>query len=197
MNNFWDERFATDEYIYGTEPNEFLKAALQQLSPGKILFPGEGEGRNAVFAAQQGWQVTAFDSSSVGREKAMRLAQSKGVSIDYQLASYDEADLPENSFDAVALIYTHVPAAKRADYHQKYLRYLKPGGHLILEGFSKAQIHNDTGGPKDLSMLWSENELRSDFEALSELTIFELEANLNEGRFHEGKAAIIRVTGRK
>ena len=104
-NNFWDERYAVEDYVYGTEPNDFLKEELPKLTAGKILFPGEGEGRNAVFAAQLGWEVTAFDSSTEGKAKAERLAKAKGVSIDYQLASYDEAEFPAESFDALVLIY--------------------------------------------------------------------------------------------
>ena len=196
-NNFWDERYAVETYVYGTEPNEFLKEELPKLPAGKILFPGEGEGRNAVFAAQMGWDVTAFDSSTEGRAKAERLAQAKGVSIDYQLASYDQAEFPAESFDALVLIYTHIPAAMRQSYHQKFVKYLKPCGHLILEGFAKEQINNNTGGPKDINMLWSSKELKDDFADLSQLHICELETELEEGNFHKGKAAIIRAIGKK
>jgi len=196
-NNFWDERYAVEDYVYGTEPNDFLKEELPKLTAGKILFPGEGEGRNAVFAAQLGWEVTAFDSSSEGKAKAERLAQAKGVSIDYQLASYDEAEFPVESFDALVLIYTHIPAATRQSYHQKFVKYLKPGGQLILEGFAKEQINNNTGGPRDINMLWSQKELESDFAGLSKLEIHEIEKELVEGLFHNGKAAIIRAIGKK
>jgi len=197
MNNFWNERYATEDYVYGTEPNEFFKEEIQKLKPGKILFPGEGEGRNAVFAAQLGWEVTAFDSSSEGKAKAERLAESKGVEIDYQLAAYHEANFPAASFDALVLIYTHIPAQMRRGYHQKFAGFLKAGGHLILEGFSKEQIHNSTGGPRDIDMLWSKEELKGDFTDLPDLKFELLETDLQEGEFHRGKAAVIRALGKK
>jgi SAM-dependent methyltransferase len=197
MNNFWNERYAVENYVYGTEPNNFLKEELPKLPSGKILFPGEGEGRNAVFAAQLGWDVTAFDASSEAKAKAQRLARAKGVTINYQLAPYDEAEFPDESFDALALIYTHIPGNLRHTYHEKFIRYLKPGGKIILEGFRKNQIHNNTGGPKDSNMLWSKEELENDFAGLSKLDIQELETQLQEGDFHRGKAAIIRLVGIK
>ncbi|WP_372776194.1 class I SAM-dependent methyltransferase [Mangrovibacterium sp.] len=197
MSNFWNERFAANEYVYGTEPNVFFKEELKKLPAGKILFPGEGEGRNAVYAAQLGWDVVAFDSSSEGKAKADRLAKSRNVCIDYQVTTYDDADFPDESFDALVLIYTHVSAEKRREYHQKFARFVKPGGCLIVEGFSKEQINNDTGGPKDSSMLWSEAELHGDFASFSDVTIQLLETELDEGEFHAGKAAIIRVVASK
>lgn len=197
MSQFWNERYAADDYVYGTEPNEFLKAELPKLKPGRILFPGEGEGRNAVFAAQSGWDVTAFDSSFEGKAKAARLAAARGVSVNYILASYDEVEFAEESFDCLVFIYTHMPAATRREYHQRFLKWLKPGGKVILEGFSKDQIRNNTGGPKDVDMLWSDEELQGDFAALQKLNIEELETELREGDFHKGKAAIIRLTGTK
>lgn len=197
MNQFWNERYAADDYVYGTAPNEFFKLNLEKLSPGRILFPGEGEGRNAVYAATRGWNVTAFDSSSEGQAKATRLAAARAATIDYRLASYDEAAFEPESFDCIALVYTHMPAAKRREYHQRFLQWLKPGGHLILEGFAKAQIHNPTGGPKDVDMLWSADELTGDFEGLSTFGIEESVVLLSEGEFHKGQAAVIRVTGQK
>ena len=197
MNQFWNERYATTSYVYGTEPNEFLKEELLKQTPGKILFPGEGEGRNAVFAAQRGWQVTAFDSSAEGKAKAERLAKSGKVSVDYHLLSYAEAIFPENSFDCIALIYTHMPADMRREYHQKLIRFLKPGGHLLAEGFSKQQIHLPSGGPRNIDMLWSKEELETDFNSLSQLSITLQNTHLEEGEYHNGTAAIIRLSGIK
>lgn len=197
MSQFWNERFASESYVYGTAPNAFLKEQLAGLKPGKILFPGEGEGRNAVYAAQLGWEVTAFDSSIEGKKKAEQLANQQQVELNYQLAAYDEADFPENSFDALVLIYTHIPAEMRRTYHQKFLRFLKTGGKLILEGFSKEQIANNTGGPKNVDMLWSRDELEADFNSLAKLDIQQLETELDEGDFHKGQAAIIRALGVK
>lgn len=197
MMNFWDERYAAEEYAYGTEPNLFFKQELETLKPGKILLPGEGEGRNAVYAARQGWQVLAFDSSAEGKKKAEKLAGCHQVSINYVIQNYDEIELPGSEFDCLALIYTHMPAAKRRECHRKLAASLKPGGTLILEGFSKEQIHNDTGGPRDEAMLFSEAELEADFSEFSKLSIRQLDLDIREGLYHNGKASVVQLVAVK
>ena len=197
MTEFWNERYATEEYAYGTEPNRFFETELEKPAPGKILFPAEGEGRNAVFAAKLGWQVTAFDPSIEGKRKAEKLAVENGISIDYQIDNYENVSFPANHFDCIVLIFAHMHPLKRNEYHQKLMSSLKPGGVLILEGFSKKQIVNNSGGPRDIDMLFSKEELKSDFASFSELTISETEVILNEGPFHQGIAAVIRVLGVK
>jgi SAM-dependent methyltransferase len=197
MTEFWNERYASEEYAYGTEPNLFLKDKLEQLTPGKILFPAEGEGRNAVFAAKLGWQVTAFDPSTEGKIKAEKLASQNGVSINYQIGSFENVSFPDNHFDCVVLVFAHMHPLKRNEYHQKLMSFLKPGGTLILEGFSKKQIANNSGGPRDIDMLFSKQELQYDFGSFSKLTITEKDYALNEGPFHQGIASVIRAFGEK
>lgn len=197
MNNFWNERYAVDEYVYGIDPNQFYKEELDKLTPGKILFPAEGEGRNAVYAATKGWDVTAFDSSSEGKKKAEKLARSRGVKIQYFINSYENIQFNPESFDCIVLIYAHINPLKRNEYHKKLISLLKPGGKLILEGFSKKQIKNNTGGPRDIDMLFSEKELKTDFKNLSYLIVTETNITLKEGQFHKGEAAVIRVAGTK
>ncbi|HSO85163.1 MAG TPA: class I SAM-dependent methyltransferase [Draconibacterium sp.] len=197
MNEFWNERYAIEEYAYGTEPNLFYKEKLEQLVPGKILFPAEGEGRNAVFSAKMGWQVSAFDPSIEGKRKAEKLASENGVSIDYQILGYENIQYPPNSFDCIVLIFAHIHPLKRNEVHKKLSSLLKPGGTLILEGFSKNQINNNSGGPRDINMLFSKKEMESDFGLFSELTITETDILLNEGPFHQGIASVIRVLGVK
>lgn len=197
MNNFWDERFGNEEYAYGTEPNQFFKIQIEKLNPGKILFPAEGEGRNAVLAATLGWNVTAFDLSIEGKRKAEQLARKNNVSIQYLIENYELVDFPLESFDCIVLIFAHMNPAKREEYHKKLISYLKPGGVLILEGFSKNQIKKNTGGPRDIEMLFSEQELKSDFSAFSKIEITETDTILNEGLFHQGTASVIRVFGVK
>lgn len=197
MRNFWDERFAAKEYVYGTEPNSYFKQQIEKLNPGKLLMPGEGEGRNAVFAATLGWDVTAFDPSVEGKKKAQKLAESKKVHIEYLTSSYEDIQFPENSFDCIGLIFTHMPPNKRQEYHRELMSFLKPGGHLIIEGFSKEQIRNNTGGPGNIDMLFSKEELQADFESLSQLSIIKEEIDIEEGRFHKGKASVIRLVGVK
>jgi SAM-dependent methyltransferase len=197
MNDFWNQRFGTIEYAYGTQPNEFYKNELEKQKPGKILFPAEGEGRNAVYAARLGWQVTAFDPSIEGKRKAELLAEKNNVSIRYLIENYESVHLPEETFDCVVLIFAHMHPLKRKEYHQKLISYLKPGGNLILEGFSKKQINYETGGPRDIDMLFSTEELQQDFFSLSKITVNETDVFLNEGPFHNGIASVIRVSGFK
>lgn len=191
----WDQRYNVEEYVYGEEPNEFLKAKLDQLTPGRLLLPAEGEGRNAVYAARQGWKVTAFDNSVVGMEKAKKLAEKHQVYFHYLLSSYDDVELEEASFDVIALIYAHSP--ERKAIHRKMLRYLKQGGLVLLEGFSKEQLDYGTGGPNRADMLFSNEELQSDFTGLSEMEVRTEVINLDEGEFHQGKASVVRFIGKK
>ena len=197
MNQFWNERYAAKEYVYGTEPNQFLKSQLEKLSPGKILFPAEGEGRNAVYAAQLGWQVTAFDASVEAGKKAEKLARNKNVKINYQINDFENIEFSTESFDCIALVYAHMQSNKRNEYHQKLISFLKPGGSLILEAFSKKQINNNTGGPRNIEMLFSVEEMKSDFRNLDEINCWTEDILFDEGIFHQGNASVIRVLGKK
>lgn len=195
MIEMWNKRFAQDEYVYGKEPNVFFKEQLLRHPSGKILLPAEGEGRNAVFAAKMGWNVDAFDTSIEAKKKAERLAQENNVQIKYHLYSYEEADYKANSFDLIALVYAH--SSNRKQNHQRLIKFLKPGGIIILEGFSKKQINNSTGGPRNAEMLFSKEELEDDFNTLSELLFTESDIDLDEGEHHNGTASIIRLIGKK
>lgn len=196
-STMWDQRYAAEEYVYGTSPNQFFSKELDKLETGKLLLPAEGEGRNAVYAASMGWNVTAFDTSFEGRKKALRLATQRGVQIHYQLAGYNNVLLPEGHFDCVAMVYAHAAASDRTQRHRRMLSFLKEGGTFILEAFSKEQIQNQTGGPKNIDMLFSEEELMLDFQELTNLKIWKEEIDLQEGPFHSGKANVIRLTGMK
>jgi len=197
MLDLWQTRYSCDDYIYGVNPNDFLRNQLLNLKPGRILFPAEGEGRNAVFAASLCWKVDAFDFSSEARKKALKLADRNKVTIDYKLASFQEISHEENSFDCIALIYAHQPSDKRALYHQKMLSFLKPGGTIILEAFSKEQLTNNSGGPKNIDLLFSKTELENDFKSLSFYDIKEENLVLDEGLLHFGKASVVRMIGTK
>jgi len=201
-HHFWEERYAQEEYIYGKEPNAFLKEVLPTLKAGKILFPAEGEGRNAVFAAKNGWDVSAFDASAEGKKKALALAEQHGTQIDYQVSTLEDVDYPMHSFDALALVFAHFPENNRKDYHQKLVTYIKPNGTLIIEGFSKShsrfQASNpQAGGPKDLSMLYDLETLKSDFEDFEFLEAYETEVKLSEGEHHVGLSSVIRIVAVK
>ncbi|MCH8557288.1 MAG: methyltransferase domain-containing protein [Balneolia bacterium] len=202
MKEFWDERYGNEAFAYGTEPNEFLKSQLTGMEPGRILFPAEGEGRNAVYAAELGWEVSAFDISEQGRLKAEELAEKKHVEISYDVCSVQDSWYDPESFDAVVLIFAHFPAELRRSFHRKLAEYLKPGGVLILEGFTKEHLeyskNNPTaGGPKNVYMLFAAKEIESDFEGFDFKMLTEQETNLNEGLYHVGNAHVLRAVAIK
>ncbi len=192
----WDHVYATKEYKYGTAPNVFFAENIKEISPGKILFPAEGEGRNAVYAALQGWKVSAFDRSYIAKKKALQLAEKRGVEIEYLHGGFEEMTFQKESFDCIVLIYAHFPE-KRELYHGIISYWLKPGGKLILEGFSKGQKNNNSGGPKDPDLLFSKKELQNDFNSLSKIEIEEKTIELSEGRLHQGSAEVVRMIGVK
>jgi SAM-dependent methyltransferase len=197
MLEMWNNRYKVEEYVYGREPNSFFKSEIIDLDPGELLLPAEGEGRNAVFAASLGWKTTAFDYSVVGQAKALKLAQENKVSIDYFLSSFDEINFESEQFDCIGLIFVHQPSDKREEYFNKLISYLKPGGIIILEAYSKDQLKNKTGGPKEEDMLYSKPELENLFKSLSSYDISLVETNLNEGLLHNSKSSVIRMTGTK
>lgn len=200
--NRWDERFSKEGYAYGTEPNNYLKEQLDKLIPGTILFPAEGEGRNAVYAAKQGWKVSAFDISMEGQKKASQLAELNNVHIDYQVGELQTLNFKADQFDAMALIYAHFPPEVRSGYHKKIDTYLRKGGVIIFEGFSKKHLEYNTknakvGGPKDLNSLFSIEEIKRDFPNYEFKELIEKEIELNEGLYHIGQGSVIRFVGRK
>jgi SAM-dependent methyltransferase len=198
----WETRFGKEDYAYGTEPNEYIREKLKGLKPGSILFPAEGEGRNAVYAAQLGWKVSAFDISEEGRKKALKLAERHQVSIDYKIGELQNLGYQKGLFDAIVLVYAHFPPNIRKEYHKLLESYLKKGGHIIFEGFSKAHLEYRTknervGGPRDLDSLFSIEELETDFAGYGILELKETIVELNEGSGHVGKGSVIRFFGRK
>ncbi len=197
MKEFWDNRFAAKDYIYGTLPNQYFKEKIDLLKPGLILLPGEGEGRNAVYAAGLGWDVQALDYSSEGKRKALLLAESRGLSINYSLADLETEDFGEEKYDAVALIFAHFQSSVRPRFHKNILKCLRRGGHLIMEVFSLKQLGNHTGGPQNPDLLYTPEMLKNDFKGLEFFELTELRTELLEGSFHTGMADVIRLFGRK
>lgn len=209
----WDERFATDEFIYGLNPNQFFKDFIDSHDPGKLLLPAEGEGRHALYAASKGWEVVAFDFSNVARRKALDLALRSSVSVDYHLldlATFATQEptssdsflvIPDHHFDLVALLSVHMAPEWRTIVHHKAIRCLKPGGYLLLEAFNKKQIKGQEGerlgGPKDVRLLFSEEELATDFQTLEILELREFQDNFKAGIMHHGPSERIRFLGVK
>jgi 2-polyprenyl-3-methyl-5-hydroxy-6-metoxy-1,4-benzoquinol methylase len=197
MTDFWNERYAQEEYAYGLQPNVFFKDAIGEIPKGKLLFPAEGEGRNAVFAAQLGYEVYAFDTSKEAKIKADKLAEAYGVTLDYNVGNLEALNYPENYFDAVILIYAHVPAEVRTEFCQHLLRLLKPNGQIIFEGFSQEQLHYTSGGPKNSEMLFSESQVKNDFlNATFDLLTTEV-ISLDEGKYHQGLGSVVRFKAKK
>lgn len=203
MTEFWNKRYSAKEYAYGKEPNVFLKETLQKLKPsGKALFPGEGEGRNSVFAAQLGLDVFAFDTSKQAREKALTLAAERGVSIHYEVGTFPQLHLATQTYAVIALIYVHLPPPVLAEYHQKFTELLQPGGYLILEGFSKNNLSYRTqnpqvGGPSDPNLLFTPEGIKKSFPGLDVLQLEEKVIELQEGAYHKGTASVVRYIGQK
>lgn len=202
MQQKWDERYKEQEFAYGKDPNVFFKEWLPKFAPGSILMPADGEGRNGVFAARAGWKVTSFDLSIEGQSKALQLARENDVELEYIVADLDHLQFENGSFDAIGLVYAHFSAEKKSAFHRKLNDYLRPGGIVIFEAFSKKHLHfieldPKVGGPRDIDMLYSIEEITADFANYEMLMLAEEEILLNEGKYHIGKGAVIRVVGRK
>ena len=200
--SFWDQQFSTAHYKYGTAPNAFLVSQAARVAAGsRVLVPGDGEGRNGVWLAEQGHDVTSIDSSAVGLEKTQSLARSRGVRITTAHADLVAWEPVEASVDAVVSIYLHFPPDVRAMIHAKFLRALRPGGLFILEAFHPSHFGTSTFGPKDPTMLYSLAMLRADLAAFTttapshpheELLAEELTVDLDEGPGHAGRSRVTR-----
>jgi SAM-dependent methyltransferase len=195
----WNLRFGAAEYIFGTAPNAFLASHAALFKPGqRALCVADGEGRNSVWLAGQGLQVTAFDFSPVALDKARRLAAGRGVSVRYELASVEGWRWPAGEFDVVAAIFIQfvVPDARRVLF-ERMSASLRPGGLLLLEGYTPAQLKHGTGGPKQVDQLYTEELLRRAFGSLEILELKAYEAELDEGSRHRGMSAVIDLVARK
>jgi 2-polyprenyl-3-methyl-5-hydroxy-6-metoxy-1,4-benzoquinol methylase len=197
MKETWNTRYAGTEFIYGTEPNQFLKYELSKISPGKILFLGEGEGRNAVYAATLGWDVDAVDYSASGKVKAELLAAEKDVKINYFVDDLSTYTPKQNYYNAVVLIYLHLEEELREKVHQNAMTFLKPGGKIIFEAFEKEQLKNNSGGPKSIELLYTLQDIVEDFIDLDFEKLSKEKIVLNEGKGHEGEGVVIRFVGNK
>jgi len=193
----WNDRYSTEEFIFGTEPNQFLKNELEKIKPGKILFIAEGEGRNAVYAAKSGWQVDAIDFSSVAKEKALKLAAKNKVSVNYEIYDLAEYTPPKNLYDVVGIFYLHIPVELREEVLKKAIDALALSGKLILEVFEKEQVNKKTFGPSNPEVLYSLEDIAAncidlDFEKFAKEATF-----LDEGDGHKGEGTVIRFVGVK
>jgi SAM-dependent methyltransferase len=196
MKEFWDERYSEAHYAYGEEPNEFLRQWMERHPPGRALFPAEGEGRNAVYAARCGWTVEAFDISEAGRRKALQLADRHQVKLEYNLLGAAEYRAG-GPYDLVALIFAHFPPEVRGPFYSELIRSLAPGGVLLLEAFGLKQLGNRSGGPHDPALLYTVDELAGLCRGLHLELLHEARIELDEGPFHQGAAEVVRLLARK
>jgi SAM-dependent methyltransferase len=196
--NKWDQRFSEPGYAYGTEPNQFLVNSLKYLpDSGSILCLADGEGRNGVFLAQQGYEVTAVDSSVVGLEKAEALAREKGVKINTTVADLSDYPLALNTYDAIISIFCHLPPSVRQQLYSMIPGSLTPGGIFLLEGYTPRQLIHKTGGPQKIELLIEIAELQKELAPLNFIHAIELERDIQEGRLHTGIGAVAQLIAEK
>lgn len=194
--NFWNEHYARNDYLYGTGPNSFL-VEHSDLLTGPVLSLSEGEGRNAVFLAVRGLKVHGVDISEVGLTKAQALAKLKGVEIQTEVADLSNFEPKNNFYGSVISISAHLPSAVRNNLYPLVERCLKQDGVLLLEAYSERQLSRNTGGPKDIDMLMTVDKLKREFPNLEPILIRELEREVSEGEGHAGLASVVQFIARK
>lgn len=195
----WNARFSAPDYVFGTAPNAFLAANAPRLRRGRhALCVADGEGRNSVWLAEQGLDVTAFDFSPVAVDKARQLATSRGVSVRYEVASVYEWRWPTAAFDAVAAIFVQfADPPMRAFMFERMARAVKPGGLVLVEGYTPGQLKYNTGGPKQVDQLYTAALLQQAFAGFEVLELREYDSELDEGSRHRGRSAVIDFVARK
>lgn len=190
----WDERYGTAGYYYGTQPNQFLRQHCSLLRRGgDVLCLAEGEGRNAVYLAQQGFHPVAVDQSAVGLAKAEKLAAERGVRIETVVANLDGYQIEPGRWDGIVSIWCHLPAALRAAVHRQVVRGLKIGGVFLLEAYTPAQLRYGTGGPRTADLMPTLEALRREMEGLELAHAIERERTVHEGGCHTGLSAVVQL----
>ena len=193
-SNFWDERYGSEAFAYGRDPNGFLREEAHRIPKGRVLCLAEGEGRNAVFLALRGHAVTAVDFSAAGLRKAERLARENGVSIDTVQANLATYDLEQDAFSAVVSIFAHLPPAVRVRVHAQIPGALVKGGILVLEAYTPRQLAHGTGGPRDPEWLMTLEGVTNELGGSLAVQVGrEVEREIHEGAFHTGTGATVQL----
>jgi cyclopropane fatty-acyl-phospholipid synthase-like methyltransferase len=195
---FWNEGFGEPGFMYGDQPNDFLKANALTLKPGgKILCLAEGEGRNAVYLATKGFDVTCVDFSESGLKKTQQLAETHGVSVCTECADLSQYEIEHEAWDGIVMIFGHFNEALRASLYPRIRIGIKPGGTLLMEVYTKDQLSFGTGGPKTIEYLYDKQELEAAFSDFSSVLIQEVTREINEGAYHKGTSATVQVIATK
>lgn len=196
--NLWNARFgATNDYLYGTEPNDFVAQNAALIPAGPVLCLAEGQGRNAVYLASLGHAVTAVDQSEVGLAHAARLAAAKGVALTTQTADLATYEIAPGAWAGIVMIWGHLPPPLRGAVHARVAAGLRPGGCYLLEACTPAQIAFGTGGPKDPTLCMTLAALREDLAGLEFVIGRECERHVVEGTGHTGPSAVVQVLARR
>jgi 2-polyprenyl-3-methyl-5-hydroxy-6-metoxy-1,4-benzoquinol methylase len=195
----WNRRYAGDDFLFGTEPNAWLRAQAGAIpAGGRVLCVADGEGRNSVWLARQGFQVEAFDIAGQAIAKARRLAAGAGVNVDYALADCDGHAWQDAAYDGVVAIFVQfADPALRERLFERIVRSLRPGGVLLLQGYTPRQLEYRTGGPPQLEHLYTRDLLEAAFAGLEQLELREYEAEIHEGSGHHGRSALIGLVARR
>jgi len=193
----WNHRYAVEHYVYGTEPNDFLNANIAGLPKGRALCLGDGEGRNSVWLAGQGYDVTAVDISSVGLEKGRKLAKERGVVVSFVEADLAELEIGADAWDLIVSIFVPASVALRKSLHTRSIKALRPGGVFLIETYHPNQAGRDTGGGPDASTMATKEDLREDFAGFEVQHLAELERDVLEGTFHTGLGSVVQAIIRK
>lgn len=198
LKNFWNARYKKSGFRFGIEPNEYLVQQCKDIPfNGKALCLADGEGRNGVWLAKQGFNVTSVDISSEGMAKAKKLADEQGVSIQFDVADIKFYPFELQEFDLVVSIFFHTPSLLRQEIHQKVIKSLKPGGTFILESYAPAQISQRTGGPKEVELLLNLTDVLKDFSTCIVKHQFSGTRIVIEGDAHQGNAYVTQLTVKK
>ena len=193
----WDERFNSEEYRYGKEANDFLKSSYQQIPKGKVLCIGEGEGRNSVFLAKQGYNVTALDYSIIGLQKTEKLAKENNVNVNLIHEDITKYKFEINAWNGIVSIFCHFDKSNRQKVHKSCVNALAPGGVFLLEAYSPDQLKYGSGGPKTIDLLMELSEVKNELTGLEFIQAHKVERKIIEGTLHNGMASVIQILAKK
>ena len=195
--SMWDQRYARDEYVYGTTPNDFLASVAERIPAGPVLCLGDGEGRNGTHLASLGHDVTSVDASAVGLEKARKLAEARGVTLQLVHADLAGHDIAPGVWAGIVSIFLHLPPTLRARIHADAVTGLRPGGVFVLEAYTPDQLAYGTGGPEEPELLMRRDTVVRELHGLDLEIAREVHRTMAEGNVHHGESAVVQILGLK